>query len=55
MVGRNFKNSTTHAPFQGFAERSNASGCTAHEVHDPFTRFAELKTLTHRPTRPFQS
>jgi hypothetical protein len=23
---------TTHAPFEGFAERSNASGLTGHEV-----------------------
>jgi len=33
MFGRHFKSSTTHAPFQGFAGRSNASGLTGHAAH----------------------
>ena len=57
MVGRHFKSSPTYAPFQGFAERSNASGLTGHEVPklNFTTRVSGLKVLTSLPTRLFQS
>jgi len=50
MVGRHFKNSMSHAPFEGFSERSNAIGLTGHEVlrslHDSIRG---TQPRTHQP------